>query len=366
MAWLKLRGFAALSSPTATLANIDWRHVQTQVWQLALRESGIDSGGSHPADWEAQVNLETWQMIMHRVDVNTIQGLQSYVMRWAHKDSLVLRWMKGSEVCQKPTADIGGWLADYFNTTFLTLSGQAKSSVTYKVVDNRWYHSLAELIGPTGLGLVKAGNVWEQLCWHAFEQGRGAFILACIWNTSNRCLLPAPETVPPPPPPGPAPQAMQETAPPGPPLAPPPRPPPAPPPEHPAGFSQADAAAMRNGRRPPGLHSALRAHLQAVANHSEQTPYQRLIEVPATLPWREYIAYHDKCDVFIGPGIERFYLYFMPQVDRQKSRHGQLRLNYVIERRDGSYILLHPGSKPRNDAQPIRLSQNEFQMMLEG
>ena len=46
-----------------------------------------------------------------------------------------------------------------------------------------------------------------------------------------------------------------------------------------------------------------------------------------------WLAYHrERC------GIERFYLHFMPQVDRQRDRHGQLRLNYVIERRDGSHF----------------------------
>ena len=79
----------------------------------------------------------------------------------------------------------------------------------FKVVENRAYHSLAQLIGPFDMGRNRAGNVWEQLCWHAFERERCAFILAVIWNTTNRCLLPAPVTVdmppgllvPPPPPP---------------------------------------------------------------------------------------------------------------------------------------------------------------------
>ena len=108
----------------------------------------------------------------------------------------------------------------------------------------------------------------------------------------------------------------------------------------------------------------MRAQLQAVATESEQNPYERRREVSPTLPWREYIAFHDKCDIFIGPGIERFYLYFMPEVDKQKVRGGQLRLNYVIERQDGSVVLLHPGSKPRNDAKPILLSATEFQLKL--
>ena len=102
--------------------------------------------------------------------------------------------MQGSEACQKPTADIGGWLADYCNTAFLVLTGQAKPKVIYKVVSNALYRSLAELIGPIGLSAENTGNVWEQLCWHAYEQSKGAFIIAVIWNTTNRQLLSLPGT----------------------------------------------------------------------------------------------------------------------------------------------------------------------------
>ena len=59
-----------------------------------------------------------------------------------------------------------------------------------------------------------------------------------------------------------------------------------------------------------------------------------------------------------------FYLYFMPEVDKQKARGGQLRLNYVIERQDGTAVLLHPGTRPCNDAKPILLSARELQLKL--
>ena len=108
----------------------------------------------------------------------------------------------------------------------------------------------------------------------------------------------------------------------------------------------------------------MRAELQAVAAASEENPYERRREVSPTLPWREYIAFHDKWDLSIGPGIKHFYLYFMPEVDKQKARGGQLRLNYVIERQDGTAVLLHPGTRSCNDAKPILLSAREFQLKL--
>ena len=39
---------------------------------------------------------------------------------------------------------------------------------------------LCNAIGPRGLSTIESGNVWEQLCWHAFEQERGSFVLAVM------------------------------------------------------------------------------------------------------------------------------------------------------------------------------------------
>ena len=189
--------------------------------------------------------------------------------------------MQGSEACQKPTADIGGWLADYCNTAFLALSGQARANVIYAVVENALYRSLAELIGPIGLSAGKTGNVWEQLCWHAYEHDKGAFILAVIWNTSNRQLMSHPATsqgnrnaaqdvpsarnMPPPPPPqGPAvSQGM-------------------PPPQGPPSLTTITAANLRMMNRPTGLHNAMRNHLQTVASQSPLSPAVR--RCPCFLP----------------------------------------------------------------------------------
>ena len=92
----------------------------------------------------------------------------------------------------KETADVGGWLADYCYTMFLVLLGQAKPDARYRVVENKQYRSLAKaLMMLTDRSMVAAGNVIEQLCWHAFEQDNteGAiFVLAVIWNTTNRAL----------------------------------------------------------------------------------------------------------------------------------------------------------------------------------
>ena len=130
------------------------------------------------------------------------------------------------------------------------------------------------------------------------------------------------------------------------------------------GLTMEEALDLQRRKRPSGLHKAMRENLQAVAAATEENPYERRCEVPPTLPWREYIAFHEKCESVVGSGIDRFYLYFMPEVDPQKVRGGQLRLNYVAERQDGSVALLRPGNKASNYAIPLFLTAREFQLKL--
>ena len=85
------------------------------------------------------------------------------------------------------------------------------------------------------------------------------------------------------------------------------------------------AANFRQRKNPGGLHhDAMRAHLDAVAEASEENPYELHREVPPTLPWREYIAFHAKCDLFVGPGIEHFYLYSMPEAFLASTEYSSL------------------------------------------
>ena len=134
--------------------------------------------------------------------------------------------------------------------------------------------------------------------------------------------------------------------------------------ENSPGLTMEEAKAIRCRPRPNGLHKALREHLQEVSSRNEQNPYQRKISVPSNLPWKAYVACHDSYLDFIGPGVADFYSYFFPVVDPQTIRQGQLRLDYVIERIDGSYVLIHPGSKHRSDAIPKYLHPGGLQANL--
>ena len=187
MRW-KFLQHVAQEHPVMTLAGLKWHWILQQVWESAMKESVRISGVRRPADWHQEMNVETWQKILCACGLDTVEGLKDYVYFWCVHDRLVLKWMEGEVKCNKPTADIGGWLADYCNTAFLVLSKQAKSNTMYRVVSNDLYRGLADLIGPWGFSAERAGDVWEQLCWHAFEHDRGAFVLSVIWNTTNRCL----------------------------------------------------------------------------------------------------------------------------------------------------------------------------------
>ena len=39
---------------------------------------------------------------------------------------------------------------------------------------------------PNNMNPDRAGNILEQLCWHAFENGREEFVIALVWQAANR------------------------------------------------------------------------------------------------------------------------------------------------------------------------------------
>ena len=140
------------------------------VWKSVMEEGIRESGGVGVADWQGEaMHLETWHKILVACDVDTVTGLHRYVEAWGARDPLVSRWMLGSEACQRPTADIGGWLVDYFNIAFKALSGQARHNVIYTVVENDLYRSLDDVIGP--FNKRSKEKIWKRV---------GAIVLACL------------------------------------------------------------------------------------------------------------------------------------------------------------------------------------------
>ena len=388
MGWNKLLGFVRSLPSTATLADIDWRGVLNQVWELALLEGG---GGRLEPD--APWSLEMWQSIVHSIHADTIQGLRNYMWCWEQEDTLVGKWTRAIEPVPKPTADLGGWLADYTNTQFLIMTGQVRTTVKYRVVDNRSYHSLCQLLGPAASNPVKAGNVWEQLCWRAFEKERGAFVLAVIWNTTNRCLLPPPTSweeasiatsggasqpaV------AAGPGGSQERTKPAPTIA------GAPQPSAAAGPDVSGTPCQQPGqarqRQQPGMSSSSSipapllmsldlAGCRAIQNRKIQCAYQRIREelnhVSGTTPppavdaggwplrvalshpdvWKHWVASLGNVSQIVGLGIRDAYWQFRSHEDPNRVVYSaalgcdvcQRRLDLIIERVDGSVVVLHP------------------------
>ena len=254
--WLKLQAFAQ-TDQEATLKEIPWNYIVKLVWTAALKESHMENEVSHSV-----VGIQVWRRILENLHLDTVDGLYEYVSSWAEQDDVVHRSIFLAETQEYETSDIGGWIADYMNTVFLVSTGRVRATVKYTVVQNYLYHKLSQEIGPRNRSPLHSGNAWEQLCWHAFEKDRGAFILAVIWHTTNRAV-PSPSQTqmgpltgsfqslpgPPAPPPGPPPRQMTYppafTVP-----SKPPVPPPGPPPRQPAPLPGPPPHVMRSAIQP--------------------------------------------------------------------------------------------------------------------
>ena len=65
--------------------------------------------------------------------------------------------------------------------------------------------------------------------------------------------------------------------------------------------------------------------------------------------WREYIVSHKEARKIIGEGVVDATAEAIQGV-KDPNRHGQLRIDFVVYRADGSYCRLHPGAKIASDA----------------
>ena len=191
--WRYFEHLATNHDDNATLANIPWDKVLSRTLHLAF--FGPNSSAPPPAT----VKFRLWEAAVKKFRMDTVDGMADYLCWWKAQDEFVREWAEGNVIVDPASADIGGWLADYMNTLFLVLTHQAKPTTKYKVVDNKIYRSTLELLFPTTLSANNAGNAMEQLCWHALERGTEdacVFILAMIWNTTNRVLTNVPHNLP--------------------------------------------------------------------------------------------------------------------------------------------------------------------------
>ena len=69
-------------------------------------------------------------------------------------------------------------------------------------------------------------------------------------------------------------------------------------------------------------------------------------------PWRAYVATHPQSEELVGLGVVLFAASFV-EGTKDCNRGGQPRCDFEIRREDGSYWRIHPGRKPKDDAQPV-------------
>ena len=95
----------------------------------------------------------------------------------------------------------------------------------------------------------------------------------------------------------------------------------------------------------------LNAKIQAFSPHQEGRVQSQPVDTNDWSTWKEYVASHAAADSIIGTqGIKAIHI---EQIDGVKdpNRGGQRRVDIVVYNADGQFFRLHPGSKPKNDAQ---------------
>ena len=120
---------------------------------------------------------------------------------------------------------------------------------------------------------------------------------------------------------------------------------------------RADLTGLRQ-RRPDllrQLHEQARefmnAKIQAFSPHQEGRVQSQPVDTNDWSTWKEYVASHAAAESIFGTqGIKAIHI---EQIDgvRDPNRGGQRRVDIVVYNADGQFFRLHPGSKPKNDAQ---------------
>ena len=102
-------------------------------------------------------------------------------------------------------------------------------------------------------------------------------------------------------------------------------------------------------RGPPrSLHKMARDALQQMS----QSRIYESKNLDDLFDWVPYVAAHASCDKIIGPGITHAMAHFVPQT-RDLNRGGAPRCDFFFYRKDQTVCRVHPGRRPKDDAQLI-------------
>ena len=103
------------------------------------------------------------------------------------------------------------------------------------------------------------------------------------------------------------------------------------------------------------LHDFARALLNDLALERVAADNDVVDVEPLWDTWREYIATHSQAKTLIGPGISSVTAHRIPGT-RDPNRGGVRRVDFVIERVDGSAYRIHPGTTRKSDSKPVYVS----------
>ncbi len=98
------------------------------------------------------------------------------------------------------------------------------------------------------------------------------------------------------------------------------------------------------------LHNLARDALNAITAAGPQGELE--IHLENWFPWREYLAFHAQASEIVGSGITRATAEFTRGTN-DANRGDQARMDFVVDRSDGTCCRFHPGTTKRTDAKLI-------------
>jgi hypothetical protein len=98
------------------------------------------------------------------------------------------------------------------------------------------------------------------------------------------------------------------------------------------------------------LHNLARDALNAISAADPQAELE--IHLENWFPWRQYLAFHAQASEIVGTGITRATAEFIRGTN-DPNRRDRARMDFIVDRTDGTWCRFHPGTSKRNDAKLI-------------
>ena len=113
-----------------------------------------------------------------------------------------------------------------------------------------------------------------------------------------------------------------------------------------------DVTAIQNAEAARGPPRSLHKLARDALNRISAMPTREPVVLDGDFPWVQYVAAHRQGAQIIGPGITQAIAMWKPRTN-DSNRGGAPRLDFHFFREDGSVCRVHPGNRPKNDANLI-------------